>query len=119
MCIRDSPDLIVIGHSDFLNKDISTRQGWDGLNAVSNENVYFLDENLANNWGVNTVDLINTLSEITKFNEDPGLVYKAKYLESDLGSSDTTQNIIIATIIVIILTAYILITRRNKSKVQS
>jgi len=102
-----------------LNKDISTRQGWDGLNAVSNENVYFLDENLANNWGVNTVDLINTLSEITKFNEDPGLVYKTKYLESDLGSSDSTQNIIIATIIVIILTAYILITRRNKSIVQS
>ena len=48
-----------------------------------------------------------------------GLVYKAKYLDSDLGSSDSTQNIIIATIIVIILTAYILITRRNKSKVQS
>ena len=62
---------------------------------------------------------IKTLSEITKFNEDPGLVYKAKYLESDLGRSDSTQNIIIATIIVIILTAYIVITRRNKSKVQS
>ena len=117
--LNANPDLIVIGHSDFLNKDISTRQGWDGLNAVSNENVYFLDENLANNWGVNTVDLINTLSEITKFNEDPGLVYKSKYLESDLGSSDSTQNIIIATIIVIILTAYIVITRRNKSIVQS
>ena len=44
------------------SEDISTRQGWDGLNAVSKENVYFLDENLANNWGVNTVDLIKTLS---------------------------------------------------------
>ena len=26
--LNANPDLIVIGHSDFLNKDISTRQGW-------------------------------------------------------------------------------------------
>jgi len=117
--LASDPDLIVIGHSDYLNKDLSTRQGWENIKAVANDNVYFLDENLANNWGVNTVDLINVLSETTKSNDDPGLIYKEKYTDNDLSSGSNTQNIIIATIIVIILTAYILISRRSKSKVQS
>ena len=117
--LASDPDLIVIGHSDYLNKDLSTRQGWENIKAIANDNVYFLDENLANNWGVNTVDLINVLSETTKSNDDPGLIYKEKYTSNDLSSGSNTQNIIIATIIVIILTAYILISRRSKSKVQS
>ena len=117
--LAGDPDLIVIGHSDYLNKDLSTRQGWENIKAVANDNIYFLDENLANNWGVNTVDLINVLSETTKSNDDPGLIYKEKYTDNDLSSGSNTQNIIIATIIVIILTAYILISRRSKSKVQS
>ena len=117
--LASDPDLIVIGHSDYLNKDLSTRQGWENIKAIANDNVYFLDENLANNWGVNTVDLINVLSETTKSNDDPGLIYKEKYTDNDLSSGSNTQNIIIATIIVIILTAYILISRRSKSKVQS
>ena len=42
--LASDPDLIVIGHSDYLNKDLSTRQGWENIKAVANDNVYFLDE---------------------------------------------------------------------------
>ena len=59
--IISNPNLIVVGHSDYLNKDLSTRNGWEEITAVQSESVYFLDENLANNWGVSTVDLLNTL----------------------------------------------------------
>ena len=52
-----------------MNKDLSTRIGWEEIRAVQNDNVYFLNENLANNWGASTVDLINTLSEITQSQE--------------------------------------------------
>ena len=55
--IESNPEYIVIGHSDYLNKNLSTRLGWEDLNAIKNSNVYFLDENLANNWGTTTVEL--------------------------------------------------------------
>ena len=69
----------MVGHSDYLNKDLSTRIGWEEIRAIQNDNVYFLNENLANNWGVSTVDLINTLSEIAQSEEDPGLIYLNEY----------------------------------------
>ena len=60
--IESNPEYIVIGHSDYLNKDISTRMGWEDINAIENSNVYFLDENLANNWGTTTVDLVKQIA---------------------------------------------------------
>ena len=60
--IESNPEYIVIGHSDYLNKDLSTRMGWEDINAIENSNVYFLDENLANNWGTTTVDLVNQIA---------------------------------------------------------
>ena len=60
--IESNPDYIVIGHSDYLNKDLSTRMGWKDINAIENSNVYFLDENLANNWGTTTVDLVEQIA---------------------------------------------------------
>ena len=71
--IESNPEYIVIGHSDYLNKDLSTRMGWEDINAIENSNVYFLDENLANNWGTTTVQLVselsNSFSETNKTNE--------------------------------------------------
>ena len=60
--IESNPDYIVIGHSDYLNKDLSTRVGWEDINAIENSNVYFLDENLANNWGTTTVELVEQIA---------------------------------------------------------
>jgi len=60
--IESNPEYIVIGHSDYLNKDLSTRMGWENINAIENSNVYFLDENLANNWGTTTVELVEQIA---------------------------------------------------------
>ena len=60
--IESNPEYIVIGHSDYLNKDLSTRMGWEEINAIENSNVYFLDENLANNWGTTTVELVEQIA---------------------------------------------------------
>ena len=60
--IESNPEYIVIGHSDYLNKDLSTRMGWEDINAIENSNVYFLDENLAKNWGTTTVELVEQIS---------------------------------------------------------
>ena len=60
--IESNPEYIVIGHSDYLNKDLSTRVGWEDMNAIENSNVYFLDENLANNWGTTTVELVEQIA---------------------------------------------------------
>ena len=60
--IESNPEYIVIGHSDYLNKDLSTRMGWEDISAIENSNVYFLDENLANNWGTTTVELVEQIA---------------------------------------------------------
>ena len=60
--IESNPEYIVIGHSDYLNKDLSTRMGWEDIKAIENSNVYFLDENLANNWGTTTVELVEQIA---------------------------------------------------------
>ena len=60
--IESNPEYIIIGHSDYLNKDLSTRVGWEDINAIENSNVYFLDENLANNWGTTTVELVEQIA---------------------------------------------------------
>ena len=67
MVIESNPDYIVVGHSDYLNKDLSIREGWGNISAVENSNVYFLDDTLASNWGTTTVQLVEELS--TTFEE--------------------------------------------------
>ena len=62
--IESNPDFIVVGHSDYLNKDLSIRDGWGNLTAVQNSNVYFLDDTLASNWGTTTVELVKSLSGV-------------------------------------------------------
>ena len=62
--IESNPDFIVVGHSDYLNKDLSIRDGWGNLTAVQNSNVYFLDDTLASNWGTTTVELVSSLADV-------------------------------------------------------
>ncbi len=60
--LESNPDFIVVGHSDYLNKDLSIREGWNNLSAVQNSRVYFLDDTLANNWGTTTLQLVEELA---------------------------------------------------------
>ena len=60
--LESNPDFIVVGHSDYLNKDLSIREGWNNLSAVQNSRVYFLDDTLANNWGTTTLQLVKELA---------------------------------------------------------
>ena len=62
MVIESNPDYIVVGHSDYLNKDLSIREGWENITAVENSNVFFLDDTLASNWGTTTVQLVEEIS---------------------------------------------------------
>ena len=102
-----NPNLIIVGHSDYLNKDLSTRVGWEEITAIQSGNLFFLDENLANNWGTNTVDLLNTLSEVTQSQEDPGVVYSNQYSDEIQNSSVFQNNILYLVLFILIgLIAY-------------
>jgi len=100
--IISNPNLIVVGHSDYLNKDLSTRTGWEEITAVQSGNIYFLDENLANNWGVSTVDLLNTLSEIGQFKEAPATTYLNEYSE-EIQNSLASQNNLLYLVLFILM----------------
>ena len=106
--LASNPNLIVVGHSDYLNKDLSTRVGWEKITAVQSGNIFFLNENLANNWGASTVDLLNTLSEIAKSQEDPGVIYSNQYSEQIQNSSVFQNNILYLVLFILIgLVAYL------------
>ena len=108
-----NPNLIIVGHSDYLNKDLSTRVGWEEITAIQSGNLFFLDENLANNWGTSTVDLLNTLSEVTQSQEDPGVVYSNQYSDEIQNSSVFQNNILYLLLFILIgLISY----SRNKTK---
>ena len=62
MVIESDPDFIVVGHSDYLNKDLSIRDGWGDISAVQNSRVVFLDDTLASNWGTTTLQLAEVLA---------------------------------------------------------
>ena len=62
MVIESDPDFIVVGHSDYLNKDLSIRDGWGDISAVQNSRVFFLDDTLASNWGATTLQLVEVLA---------------------------------------------------------
>ena len=62
MVIESDPDFIVVGHSDYLNKDLSIRDGWGDISAVQNSRVFFLDDTLASNWGTTTLQLVEALA---------------------------------------------------------
>ena len=113
-----NPNLIIVGHSDYLNKDLSTRVGWEEITAIQSGNLFFLDENLANNWGTNTVDLLNTLSEVTQSQEDPGVVYSNQYSDEIQNSSVFQNNILYIVLFILIgLISYSRTKTKQKEKV--
>ena len=113
-----NPNLIIVGHSDYLNKDLSTRVGWEEITAIQSGNLFFLDENLANNWGTNTVDLLNTLSEVTQSQEDPGVVYSNQYSDEIQNSSVFQNNILYIVLFILIgLISYSRTRTKQKEKV--
>ena len=64
MIVESNPDYIIVGHTDYLNKDLSIREGWGSITAVENSNVFFLNDTLASNWGTTTVQLVEEISSI-------------------------------------------------------
>tara|TARA_B000000475_G_scaffold270458_1_gene266133 strand:- start:2842 stop:3849 length:1008 start_codon:yes stop_codon:yes gene_type:complete len=113
-----NPNLIIVGHSDYLNKDLSTRVGWEEITAIQSGNLFFLDENLANNWGTNTVDLLNTLSEVTQSQENPGVVYSNQYSDEIQNSSVFQNNILYLVLFILIgLISYSRTRTKQKEKV--
>ncbi|MEC7892460.1 MAG: ABC transporter substrate-binding protein [Actinomycetota bacterium] len=120
--IESNPDLIVVGHSDYLNKDLSTRTSWKNLTALKSNNIYFLDENLANNWGINTVDLLNVLNEIIDSKQDPGIIYSNKYFEQEQKTqSDQVIPLLAQVAVLLVLFVFVLVriyTQRENEKLK-
>ena len=102
MVIESNPDYIVVGHSDYLNKDLSIREGWGNISAVENSNVYFLDDTLASNWGTTTVQLVEELS--TTF-------------EESAQTNVYSDQLLLISLLVLVIMIYVLTRRNTKQKV--
>ena len=102
MVIESNPDYIVVGHSDYLNKDLSIREGWGNISAVENSNVYFLDDTLASNWGTTTVQLVEELS--TTF-------------EESAQTNVYSDQLLLISLLFLVIMIFVLTRRNTKQKV--
>ena len=102
MVIGSNPDYIVVGHSDYLNKDLSIREGWGNISAVESSNVYFLDDTLASNWGTTTVQLVEELS--TTF-------------EESAQTNVYSDQLLLISLLFLVIMIYVLTRRNTKQKV--
>jgi ABC-type Fe3+-hydroxamate transport system substrate-binding protein len=102
MVIESNPDYIVVGHSDYLNKDLSIREGWENISAVESSNVYFLDDTLASNWGTTTVQLVMELS--TNF-------------EESAQTNVYSDQLLLISLLFLVIMIYVLTKRNTKQKV--
>jgi ABC-type Fe3+-hydroxamate transport system substrate-binding protein len=102
MVIDSNPDYIVVGHSDYLNKDLSIREGWGNISAVESSNVYFLDDTLASNWGTTTVQLVKELS--TAF-------------EESAQTNVYSDQLLLISLLFLVIMVYVLTRRNTKQKV--
>ena len=100
--IESNPEYIVIGHSDYLNKDLSTRMGWEDINAIENSNVYFLDENLANNWGTTTVELVEQI---------------AVTFEESAQTNPYSDHLLLLSLLVLVIMFFVFTRKNTKQKV--
>ena len=100
--IESNPDFIVVGHSDYLNKDLSIRDGWGNLTAVQNSNVYFLDDTLASNWGTTTVELVSSLAGV--FEESAQTNVYSEYL-------------LLLSLLVLVIMLFVFTRRTTKEKI--
>ena len=102
MVIDSNPDYIVVGHSDYLNKDLSIREGWGNISAVESSNVYFLDDTLASNWGTTTVQLVEELS--TTF-------------EESAQTNVYSDQLLLISLLFLVIMIFVLTRRNTKQKV--
>ncbi len=102
MVIDSNPDYIVVGHSDYLNKDLSIREGWKNISAVESSNVYFLDDTLASNWGTTTVQLVEELS--TTF-------------EESVQTNVYSDQLLLISLLFLVIMTFVLTRRNTKQKV--
>ncbi|MAE33547.1 MAG: hypothetical protein CL493_04420 [Actinobacteria bacterium] len=102
MVIDSNPDYIVVGHSDYLNKDLSIREGWENISAVESSNVYFLDDTLASNWGTTTVQLVEELS--TTF-------------EESAQTNMYSDQLLLISLLFLVIMIFVLTRRNTKQKV--
>ena len=102
MVIESNPNYIVVGHSDYLNKDLSIREGWGNISAVESSNVYFLDDTLASNWGTTTVQLVEELS--TTF-------------EESAQTNVYSDQLLLISLLFLVIMIYVLTRKNTKQKV--
>ena len=102
MVIDSNPDYIVVGHSDYLNKDLSIREGWGNISAVESSNVYFLDDTLASNWGTTTVQLVEELSNT---------------FEESAQTNVYSDQLLLISLLFLVIMIFVLTRRNTKQKV--
>ena len=102
MVIDSNPDYIVVGHSDYLNKDLSIREGWGNISAVESSNVYFLNDTLASNWGTTTVQLVKELSAA---------------FEESAQTNVYSDQLLLVSLLFLVIMIYVLTRRDTKQKV--
>ena len=102
MVIESNPDFIVVGHSDYLNKDLSIRDGWGDISAVQNSRVVFLDDTLASNWGTTTLQLVEVL---------------AATFEESVETNQYSDYLLLVSLLFLVIMLFVL--TRNSSKVKT
>ena len=102
MVIESDPDFIVVGHSDYLNKDLSIRDGWGDISAVQNSRVVFLDDTLASNWGTTTLQLVEVL---------------AATFEESVETNQYSDYLLLVSLLFLVITLFVF--TRNSSKVKT
>ena len=102
MVIKSDPDFIVVGHSDYLNKDLTIRDGWSDISAVQNSRVFFLDDTLASNWGTTTLQLVEVL---------------AATFEESVETNQYSDYLLLVSLLFLVIMPFVL--TRNRSKVKT
>ena len=102
MVIESNPDFIVVGHSDYLNKDLSIRDGWGDISAVQNSRVFFLDDTLASNWGTTTLQLVEVL-EAT--------------FEESAETNPYSDYLLLVSLLFLVIMLFVLIRKSTKAKI--
>ena len=101
MVIESNPNFIVVGHSDYLNKDLSIRDGWSDISAVQNSRVFFLDDTLASNWGTTTVQLVEVL---------------AATFEESVETNPYSDYLLLVSLLFLVIMPFVLIRKSTKAK---
>jgi len=102
MVIESDPDFIVVGHSDYLNKDLSIRDGWSDISAVQNSRVFFLEDTLASNWGTTTLQLVEVL---------------AATFEESAETNPYSDYLLLVSLLFLVIMLFVLTRKSTKAKV--